>query len=121
MTVFLVMSCTHLSYAYGYLSLLKEDHSHLSDDEIDEMLSSMDRGTQRLIRLVEDLMLLICIESGAVNIEMQRHQVQEDLNILVSEVVASHSVKAEARHVQISVNVPYSRKFFACPDTCKMC
>lgn len=106
---------TPLTQIYGYLSLLKEDHSQLSDDEVDEMLSGMDRGAKRLIRLVEDLMLLIRIDSGAANVEIERHRIQEDVNVLISQVVALNSVKAEARHVQITVDVPYGLEIFCLP------
>lgn len=97
---------TPLTFIYGYLSLLKEDHKALSDDEIDDMLAGMERGTRRLMRLVEDLMLLARIESGAAGHEIKRHRVPEDLRFLIAEVVVAHSLKAEAQHVHVEVQVP---------------
>lgn len=114
-TVFSHELRTPLTYIYGYLSLLKEDHSHLSDAEVDEMLAGMEHGTTRLIRLVEDLMLLTRIESGAASIEIERRRVLEDLSVLVSQVAAGHSVKAEARNVQIQVDVPFGLEVLCLP------
>lgn len=97
---------TPLSTVYGYASMLREEHTHLSEDEIDEMLAGMHRGAVRLARLVEDLMLMVRIESGAAAFEVERLRARTDMVPLIFEVVRDFSVKAEARHVRLQIQAP---------------
>src|SRR5574341_146069 len=79
------------------------------------MLSGMERGTKRLMRLVEDLMLLMRIESGAAEVEIKRYRTHTDLSLLIAEVVTLYSAKAESHNVQIRLSVPDDLSVYCVP------
>jgi two-component system, sensor histidine kinase and response regulator len=108
MTVFGHELRTPLTYIYGYVSLMKDDLGQLSDDAIQDMLSGVERGAKRLMHLVEDLMLLMQIESGITEFEIKRYRTTTELGVLIAEVVAAQSLKAEAQNISIEVQVPDS-------------
>jgi two-component system sensor histidine kinase/response regulator len=106
---------TPLNAIYGSVSLLQEDSVTLNDEEARELLNITQRGTQRLIRLVEDLLLVVRMDSGAVALEIARFRTHAALSLLVYEVVQNLSVAAEKRHVQIEVHVPDNLTVFCVP------
>ena len=55
---------TPLTYVTGYTDLALEDVSALSPREVEEFLHGIKSGADRLNRLVEDLLLLVQIDSG---------------------------------------------------------
>ncbi len=66
---------TPLTYVTGYTDLALEDVSTLTPDEVEGFLNGIKSGADRLNRLVEDLLLLVQIDSG---------QAQEEFDALVS-------------------------------------
>ncbi len=106
---------TPLNAIYGSVSLLQDAHDSLNDEEVKEMLNITQRGAKRLIKLVEDLLLLARTDSGAVALEITRFRTHVALNPLVCEVVQNLSVAAEKRQVQIEVQVPDTLTVFCVP------
>jgi len=106
MTVFGHELRTPLTFIYGYLRLLQEDRDQLSDDDITDMLSGMERGAKRLMRLVEDLMVLMRIDSGTIDLEIKRYRAHSELYLLVADIVAAQSLKAAEQNVELIVDVP---------------
>lgn len=106
---------TPLNAIYGFVSILQEDYATLSDGEVKEMLNITQRGTTRLIKLVEDLLLLVRMDSGAVALEIARFRTHIALKPLVYEVVQNLSIAAEKRQVQIEVQVPDTLTVFCVP------
>jgi two-component system sensor histidine kinase/response regulator len=98
---------TPLTYIYGYLSLLHEGEEHLGEEAKDEILQAMHRGVDRMVKLVEDLLLIVYIDSGAAEVEMSRYSQHVDLNLEIQRAVREHHKKAEARDIGISMVVPY--------------
>ncbi len=98
---------TPLTYIYGYLSLLHEGEERLGEEAKDEILQAMHRGVDRMVKLVEDLLLIVYIDSGAAEVEMSRYSQHVDLNLEIQQAVREQRKKAEARGIGISMVVPY--------------
>lgn len=64
---------TPLTYIRGYTDLALEDVPGLSPEALQEFLNGIKRGADRLTRLVEDLLLLVQIESGRVKQDFAEH------------------------------------------------
>src|SRR5687767_11908185 len=60
---------TPLTYIVGYVTLL-EDHRSSDPESIDDMVDGVKRGADRLVSLVEDLMLMVRIDGGVVAAEI---------------------------------------------------
>jgi len=74
MTVFSHELRTPLSWIYGYMSLLQEGHGEMDDDVVDKMLRDMQSGVERLVKLTEDLMLLVYMDTGVTQTEINRYR-----------------------------------------------
>jgi two-component system sensor histidine kinase/response regulator len=97
---------TPLTYIYGYLGLLQQEAGHLDESEAKEMLDAVNRGVSRLGRLVEDLLLMVRIDSGAAGTELDRYGQNVDLGAEVREAVRELSAEAGRRSVDISIDLP---------------
>jgi two-component system, sensor histidine kinase and response regulator len=106
---------TPLTYIYGYVNLLQDGIGEYSQSEVDGMLSEVRRGTDRLVKLTEDLMLMVQIDSGIVAMEIAHRRMHTNLNMLIAEVVRDQSVKAQARQVQIEANIPADLEILCVP------
>ena len=97
---------TPLTYIYGYLGLLQQEAGHLDEDEAEEMLSAVHRGVNRLGKLVEDLLLMVCIDSGVVKAELDRYSQPVNLNMEIPEAARELGVEASKRNIVISITLP---------------
>ncbi len=96
---------TPLTYIYGYINLLLDQLETLDPETLREMLVGVFQGAERLVHLVEDLMLLVRIDSGVVEMEVALRQSTERIAVIVDEVLHAYHAAAEARQVQINVSV----------------
>lgn len=96
---------TPLAYIYGYVNLLRDQREDLGDEAIEEMLEGAHRGTQRLVELVEDLMMLVQIESGVVAMEIELERGQMSVQSIVESAVSRQARWARERGVQVTTNV----------------
>ncbi len=62
---------TPLTYVTGYTDLALEDVSKLGHEEVEDFLTGIKVGADRLNRLVEDLLLLVQIDSGRAREEFE--------------------------------------------------
>ncbi|HEC23962.1 MAG TPA: hybrid sensor histidine kinase/response regulator [Chloroflexi bacterium] len=115
LTVFSHELRTPLSYIYGYVHLLREGRPTLDDEATDYLLDSIQRGTERVVKLVEDLMLIVHIDSGAAEMEVARHRSPTNLSFLIERVVAGLQEEAQERNVAISMLIPKELKCFCRP------
>ncbi len=97
---------TPLTYVYGYINLLREGISDADQETINAMLEGVQRGAERLVRLVEDLMLLVRIDSGLVEMEIDHRSVPCDLSAVAGEIVEAAARLAEEKNVRLEVDVP---------------
>ncbi len=107
---------TPLTFIYGYLSLLQESPHMLGDEAVDEILAGMRRGTDRLVALVEDLLLITYLDSGMLSLEMDRHCRHVNLSIEIQEAVRRHSLEAEEKGITISMIVPHDLAVLGIPN-----
>jgi signal transduction histidine kinase len=97
---------TPLTAIYGFVGLLQDDLDALSDDQVKEMLGHIENGAKRLNHLVEDMLLLLQIDSGAVKIEMARFSQPVDVGQVINNVVLNLGSQADYRHVEIETRIP---------------
>jgi signal transduction histidine kinase len=106
---------TPLTHIYGYVDMLQEDLADLDEEEVSTALQAIRGGSERLVKLIEDLMLVVHIDSGAVEMEITRYRTRSELAPLAVEVVRDHSVDAEKRSVQIELQIPDGVIVFGMP------
>lgn len=98
---------TPLAYLYGGLAMVVQDgHVAIQGDLLDEMLSEMQRGTNRLVTLIEDIMLLIAIDSGVIAQEVSRYGELTLLAHILSAACEKNMEKANAKNIKIALMVP---------------
>lgn len=97
---------TPLTYIYGYVDMLREQYAELDQATVETMLDGMRRGAERLTHLVEDLMLIVQLDSGVVETEIALRRAPTLLSAVVEEVVERYRHVAEARHVVLEADVP---------------
>jgi two-component system sensor histidine kinase/response regulator len=90
---------TPLSWMYGNVSMLEEGHRLMTDDVIDQMLHGARGQTERLLKLVEDLMLLVRIDSGLAQLEFERHSEDAVLRQHIKNVVRAVTSRAEEKGI----------------------
>ncbi len=102
MTIFSHELRTPLTYVYGYISLL-EDHAMLSPDEIDMMVGRVRRGAERLLKLIEDLTLMIRVDSGVAETEVIQKRRPCDLKALIFETVGDYQEEAAEAGIRLTI------------------
>jgi two-component system sensor histidine kinase/response regulator len=106
LTIFSHELRTPLSYIYGYVHLLEEGHKGLDEQVIDEILGDMRLGAERLVRLTEDLMQIVYIDSGAMELRMEREGRESNISPLILQAIRDLGGKAEKRRVILSAQIP---------------
>lgn len=103
---------TPLTYIQGYTALALEDAS--SPDELQEFLAAIKGGADRLTRLIEDMLLLVQMDTGQATEDFENlASTRPDLDTIVESTVKRHTKRA-SRHgltleVQTSPNLPQVR------------
>ena len=107
LTVFSHELRTPLTYIYGYVSLLEDQAETLDDDYFNMALNGLQKGTERLTRLVEDLMLLVRVDSGVAAAEVERRHAVVDLGHFMEPSLEKLQAKASA--VEVTLHAEYPR------------
>ena len=95
---------TPLTYVTGYTDLALEDAANLSPDGMIEFLQGIKRGADRLNRLVEDLLLLVRLDTGRAAEEFrQLVRTNSSLGLLVERVVRRYAEQAQKHGVTLDV------------------
>ncbi len=96
---------TPLTYVTGYTDLALEDVASLSPVEMEEFLKGIKAGADRLNRLVEDLLLIVQIDSGRAREEFTtlaaRHR---DLARVLQRAIEPFAEQARKRGVTLHVD-----------------
>ncbi|MBN1309821.1 MAG: response regulator [Anaerolineae bacterium] len=95
-----------VSFIYDYISLLRDSRQILGKETTEEVLAQMHRGVDELVGVVEDLMLAVYIDSGAMEIEIERRCERVELEPALQAAVRELSIEAEQREVSVSLHVP---------------
>ncbi len=106
LTVFSHELRTPLTYIYGYVSLLEDQAETLNDDYFNMALNGLQKGTDRLTRLVEDLMLLVRVDSGVAAAEVERRHLAVDMAHIMQPVLEKLQARAEAAQIKLHVEYP---------------
>jgi len=97
---------TPLTYVSGYTELALEDLETLSPDQLQEFLQGIKRGADRLTRLVNDLLLLVRLDTGQTAEEFQMLvEVRSDLGALVERTVRQYEPRARREGVVLEAQV----------------
>ncbi|NDJ53942.1 MAG: hybrid sensor histidine kinase/response regulator [Chloroflexi bacterium] len=105
MTIFSHELRTPLTYIYGFVNLLQDDREELDAQYVDEMLTGVQRGASRLLRLVEDLMMMVRLDSGMVEMEITVRRRQVPVRSLVEQLELEYQPVAADNGVSILVDV----------------
>jgi len=98
---------TPLTYLAGYAELLKELGPELSAEKIRLSVDGILAGSQRLVQLVEDLVLLVDLQTGAARTTWERERRRiEDLPALLSQLVEREGSRAKSRNVCLKAELP---------------
>ncbi len=93
---------TPLTYIRGYTDLALEDVPSLSPDTLQEFLRGVKHGADRLGRLVDDLLLLVQLDTGRAAGDYHLFaDVKDDLGAIVEKVVEHYTVPARAAGLEL--------------------
>ncbi len=97
---------TPLTYIYGYVNLLKEQYGTLDEATVQEMLEGIQKGANRLVGLVEDLMLMVRLDSGVVEMEITLRSEPVTLSHILSGITSNLTSLLERHHATLIIDVP---------------
>ncbi len=97
---------TPLALVVGYTDLLESSGETMDDQDRQMILHGLHSGSQRLIQLVEDFLLLSNIETGALAKEIAEGSTKTvKADWIVSMVVEEFESQANARQVKLTTNL----------------
>ncbi len=97
---------TPLTYIVGYTDLALAELSSLEPDEFEDFLQGIKRGSERLRRLVEDLLVVVKLESGQLAEQYRQGATRYDeLATLLQHFVRSQRYQ-RGQGVQIVASIP---------------
>ncbi|MHB8626639.1 MAG: ATP-binding response regulator [Aggregatilineales bacterium] len=113
---------TPLTPVVAYADLINTDPATLSGEELETFLSGIRNGAERLRRLVDDLLLLVELETGEAQIAYSYYShpiVRRELHNLLTGVITQYSDRAAARQLTLVLAEPLPTdlpRFAAAPD-----
>lgn len=97
---------TPLTYVSGYTDLALKDASSLSPDALQEFLTGIKRGADRLTQLVEDLLLLIQLDTGRATAEFDMLvAIHQQPGTIVEHAIERYKEQATAYGVTLEASV----------------
>jgi two-component system sensor histidine kinase/response regulator len=97
---------TPLTYVRGYTELALDDVSSLSPETLQDFLEGIKRGADRLARLVENLLLLVRLDTGRAAEEFRLlARVRRDLAAILERTVRQYEERASAGGVALETRV----------------
>jgi signal transduction histidine kinase len=99
---------TPLTYIYGYVGFLEEQAETFDDDYFNMAVDGLQKGAERLTRLVEDLMLLVRVDSGVAATEIERRHLVVNLSQIMDPLLEQLLSKAEAAQTTLHTEYPES-------------
>ncbi len=98
---------TPLTSVYGYTELALEEASQLPMSEFHEFLMGIKQGADRLTKLVEDLLLVIRLDTGQVVQEFRvLGEVTGELAASIGKVALAFQKQAEKKGITLETKVP---------------
>jgi two-component system, sensor histidine kinase and response regulator len=97
---------TPLTYISGYTELALDDISDMPPNSVQDFLQGIKMGADRLVKLVEDLLLLVRLDTGQVEKDIQDHSSEhKNLGEVVRDTVQRYEKQAQRLEVPLDVNV----------------
>jgi signal transduction histidine kinase len=97
---------TPLTAVLGYTDLALEDAASLTPEALQEYLTAIKAGADRLVRLAENFMMLVRLDSGQAAKEFELlAQVRRDLGAIVERTVRQYEPRAATRGVTLRSKV----------------
>ncbi len=98
---------TPLTSVYGYTELALEEAANLPAGDFQQFLSGIKKGADRLTRLVEDLLLVVRLDSGEIEKELDLlGAVQEDIADQIRRIVRIREPRAVEQGATLELDVP---------------
>lgn len=98
---------TPLTYIQGYTTVALENTHTVKD--LRDFLLAIKRGADRLTRLVENMLLLVQLDTGQARLDFEKWaDVRQDLNIIVEQTIQKYAERASTQGVVL--------KFEQAPD-----
>jgi signal transduction histidine kinase len=98
---------TPLTYVAGYTQLGLEEAPHLSPDEFQEFLLGIKKGADRLNRLVEDMLLMVHLDTGQIDQDFQvMSAVHHNLGSVLRVGLEPFRDQAAAQGITLQIDVP---------------
>jgi signal transduction histidine kinase len=98
---------TPLTYVRSYTEMALDDIPSLTSEELDSFLQGIKRGADRLTRLVDDLLLLVRLDTGrtAEEFKILAH-VTYDPGDIITRTVRQHRPSATAKGLTLETQIP---------------
>ena len=92
---------TPMASIIGFLDLIRNNKSTLSDDDKNKYIDVAYSETNRLNRLVSDLFELSKLESGQIKIDSEPFNIYE----LVSDIIQKYQLKIKTKHIDLNFEI----------------
>jgi two-component system sensor histidine kinase/response regulator len=102
MTIFGYELLKPLGRIFGYVSMLETGYGAMDDYVVAKMLHDTRLGTEYLVRMIEDLMLLVSIDNGLTAVEIERYREPVVVSSKIDSAVGQLQHLAEKRNIEIS-------------------
>jgi two-component system, sensor histidine kinase and response regulator len=98
---------TPLTSVYGYTELALEEAANLPPGDFQQFLSGIKKGADRLTRLVEDLLLVVRLDTGEIERELELlGAIHDDVADQIRRLVEARSGRAAERGATLELDVP---------------
>ncbi len=98
---------TPLTSVYGYTELALEEAAEMPTPEFQNFLLGIKKGADRLTNLVEDLLLLVRLDTGHVKKEFEvLGAVEENLSEVIMRAALSHQALADSKGMLLELDIP---------------
>jgi signal transduction histidine kinase len=95
---------TPLTYIQGYTALAMDDIPSLSPEALEEFLTAIKQGADRLTRLVEDSLILVRLDTGQAEQEYRMLvKMHNDLDDIINGLVQKWQARAATRDVTLEL------------------
>ena len=92
---------TPLTSIVGYIDILREKLAESADDDVKRVIEVLERNSENLLNLVQDILSLTNLESGASGLLKSENDVTE----IINDAILSLTPLAEASHIAITLEV----------------
>ena len=107
---------TPLTIMYGYISLLQEGFTDMSEDVLHKILADTQGGVERLTRLIEDLLMMVNIDSGLLETYIRKLRVPVKITWAIDSAMRKLRPRAEKLNIGFTLPLDESLEVSGIPD-----